>query len=257
VAIVSFAMASTAALPKSVHPSFSVTKSVSRLPVAAQNEPISTLHKYFMALFAAYGSQHWWPGRSRFEVIVGAILTQSTSWTNVEAAIANLRKARLLTPDRMRAIPLAKLAALIRPSGYFRQKAKKLKAFVDFLVGEYGGSLSKMFRTPTDIVRLQLLAVHGIGPETADSILLYAGEHPVFVIDAYTRRILERHDLATSKQSYEQLRSLFETTLPRDPQLFNEYHALIVHTGKHFCRKSVALCEKCPLQPFLPVSAAQ
>jgi endonuclease-3 related protein len=157
----------------------------------------------------------------------------------------------------MHAIPAATLARLIRPSGYFRQKAEKLKAFVDFLFGEYGGSLSRMLRTPTAVLREQLLAVHGIGPETADSILLYAGEHPVFVIDAYTRRILERHALAHAKQSYEGLRALFESTLPRDPQLFNEYHALIVHTGKHFCRKSVALCSRCPLKPFLPASAGQ
>jgi endonuclease III related protein len=248
-------MASSAALPKSVHANSRVTKSVSRLPILAPNAPISTLHKYFLALFAAHGPQHWWPGRSRFEVIVGAILTQSTSWTNVELAISNLRKARLLTPAAMRAIPPAKLASLLRPSGYFRQKAKKLKAFADFLFAAYGASLSRMFQARANILRAELLAVHGIGPETADSILLYAGKHPVFVIDAYTRRILERHGLATKKQSYEQLRSLFETALPRDPQLFNEYHALIVLTGKHFCRKSVALCEKCPLQPFLPASA--
>jgi len=257
VVIVSFAMGSTAALPKSVHAKIDVTKSVSRVRDVASGDPHSTLHKYFLALFEAHGPQHWWPGRSRFEIIVGAILTQNTSWANVEAAIANLRSVRLLTPVAIRAIPVAKLASLIRPSGYFRQKAKKLKTFVDFLFDGYGGSLSRMFRTPTGTLREQLLAVHGIGPETADSILLYAGEHPVFVIDAYTRRILERHALADPKRSYEDLRSLFETTLPRDPQLFNEYHALIVRTGKNFCRKSVAHCNECPLRPFLPASAGQ
>ena len=257
VVIVSFAMASTAALPKSVHAKMDVTKSVSRLCDVATGDAHSTLHKYFLALFEAHGPQHWWPGRSRFEIIVGAILTQSTSWANVEGAIANLRNARLLTPPAIRDIPAAKLASLIRPSGYFRQKAKKLKAFVDFLFDDYSGSLSRMFRTPTAQLREQLLAVHGIGPETADSILLYAGEHPVFVIDAYTRRILERHGLADSKRSYEDLRGLFETTLPRDTQLFNEYHALIVHTGQNFCRRSVARCNECPLKPFLPASACQ
>jgi len=250
-------MASTAALPKSVHAKMDVTKSVSRLCDVATGDAHSTLHKYFLALFEAHGPQHWWPGRSRFEIIVGAILTQSTSWANVEGAIANLRNARLLTPPAIHDIPAAKLASLIRPSGYFRQKAKKLKAFVDFLFDDYSGSLSRMFRTPTAQLREQLLAVHGIGPETADSILLYAGEHPVFVIDAYTRRILERHALADSKRSYEDLRGLFETTLPRDTQLFNEYHALIVHTGQNFCRRSVARCNECPLKPFLPASACQ
>ncbi len=250
-------MASTATLPKSVHTNFTVTKSVSGGRGAERREETSALQKYFTALFDAHGPQFWWPGRSRFEVIVGAILTQSTSWANVEPAIANLREARLLTPAKIRAIRTAKLAALIRPSGYFRQKAKKLKAFVGFLFEQYGGSLSRMFRNPTAELRKQLLGVHGIGPETADSVLLYAGGHPVFVIDAYTRRILERHELAHAKQSYEDLRSLFESALPPDPQLFNEYHALIVHTGKHFCRKSVALCDECALKPFLPASTAR
>ena len=250
-------MASTTALPKSVHAKIDVTKSVSRLRDVAFGDPRSTLHNYFLALFEAHGPQHWWPGRSRFEIIVGAILTQNTSWTNVKAAIANLRSARLLTPPAIRAIPVAKLASFIRSSGYFRQKAKKLKAFVDFLFDDYNGSLSRMFRTPTGTLRERLLAVHGVGPETADSILLYAGEHPVFVIDAYTRRILERHALADPKRSYEDLHSLFETSLPRNPQLFNEDHALIGHTGKNFCRKTAAHCNECPLKPFLPRSAGQ
>lgn len=249
-------MASVVTLSKSVQSNFAVTKSVSRAAVSAQDAEIPSLHKYFMALFDAYGPQDWWPGRSRFEVIVGAILTQSTSWANVEAAIAKLRKAGSLNPAAMKKLSRAKLAALIRPSGYFRQKAKTLKAFVDFLFQEYGGSLSQLFRTPTAALREQLLAVHGIGPETADSILLYAGQHPVFVIDAYTRRILERHGLSTAKGSYEDLRARFESALPHDANLFNEYHALIVHTGKNFCRKSVALCSTCPLKPFLPASAA-
>ena len=203
-------------------------------------------------MLAAYGPQFWWPGRTRFEIIVGAILTQNTSWTNVERAIANLRLERLLTPTAIERVPLARLATLIRYSGYYRQKARKLKAFVAFLRVHYQGSLHRLFSTPTVELREQLLAVHGIGPETADSILLYAGNHAVFVVDAYTRRILERHRLAHRTESYEHIRQLFESTLPADPQLFNEYHALLVHTGKHFCRKSQPDCSRCPLRPFLP-----
>jgi len=212
--------------------------------------------RYFDALCAAFGPQHWWPGRSRFEIIVGAILTQNTSWKNVEAAIRNLRTESLLTPGAMERVPVPKLARLIRASGYFRQKAKKLKAFTSFLFKVHHGSVVRMFRTPTSALREQLLAIHGIGPETADSILLYGGNHPVFVVDAYARRILERHNLATPKQSYEELRCFFESSLPSDAQLFNEYHALIVETGKQYCRKSQALCSECPLKSFLPAGAA-
>jgi len=187
-------------------------------------------------------------------VIVGAILTQSTSWSNVELAIAALRREKLLSLEAIGKLPLSKLARLIRSSGYYRQKARKLHAFVRFVRKNYQGSLDKMFATPTEILREQLLAVHGIGPETADSILLYAGEHPVFVVDAYTRRILERHGLASEKHSYEEIRRLFETNFPSDAQLFNEYHALVVLTGKRFCRKRQAACTECALRPFLPVS---
>src|SRR3984893_15279968 len=184
------------------------------------------LRAYYNALFAAQGPQHWWPGRTAFEVIVGAILTQNTSWTNVELAIRNLRREKLLTPRAMASVSLARLARLVRSSGYFRQKAKKLKCFVHFLRSEYGGSLTRMFRTPTAALREKLLEVHGIGPETADSILLYAGEHPVFVVDAYTRRMLERHQLATPRHSYEEIRQLFESNLTPDAPLYNEFHAL-------------------------------
>lgn len=239
-------------LPNSVAAKPGVTKSVS----AAPSRHAPELRKYFDAMYKAYGPQHWWPGRSRFEVIVGAILTQSTSWNNVAVAIRKLRAEKLLTPEAIENVPPAKLTQVIRASGYFRQKAKKLKAFTEFLFANYAGSLSRMFRTSTPALRAQLLAVHGIGPETADSILLYAGNHSVFVIDAYTRRILERHRIATSKHSYEELRALFEASLPCEPQLFNEYHALIVRIGKDFCRKSVAMCSECPLKDFLPASAA-
>ena len=245
-------MSFPASLPNSVRSRPAVTKIVSRHTRTLPYAKLPILNNYFQALYASYGPQYWWPGRSRFEVIVGAILTQNTSWANVEAAIKNLRAANLLTPPAIEDAPLAMLARLVRPSGYFRQKAKKLKAFTRFLYTHYAGSLSRMFQTSTSLLREQLLSVHGIGPETADSILLYAGKHPVFVIDAYLRRILERHGLAVPEHSYEALRSLFESSLPQDPQLFNEYHALIVRTGKDFCRKSAALCVTCPLRLFLP-----
>ena len=210
------------------------------------------LNFYYEALLRAHGPQHWWPGRTRFEVIVGAILTQNTNWSNAERAIVQLRRAGLLTPTAIDGVPLARLSQLIRSSGYFRQKARKLKGFVRFLRKQYEGSLDKMFASPTEELREQLLAVHGIGPETADSILLYAGRHPVFVVDAYARRILERHNLMKRTHSYEEIRRLFEASLPASAPLFNEVHALIVHTGKHFCRKSNPLCRDCALRTFLP-----
>jgi endonuclease-3 related protein len=234
----------------SAPPSQSGRGTRSRITPAPELLPI--LPQYYDALFQAHGEQHWWPGRAPFEVIVGALLVQNTNWMNAARAIANLRQANLLTPSAIESVPQAKLARLIRSSGYFRQKARKLKAFVNFLRKEHRGSLAAMFRAPTAKLREQLLAVHGVGPETADSILLYAGDHPVFVVDAYTRRILERHGLATGKESYEEIRELFEKSLPKDPQLFNEFHALIVHTGKNFCRTRAPLCSQCPLRSFLP-----
>ena len=207
---------------------------------------------YFDALFAAHGPQHWWPGRTPFEIIVGAILVQNTAWTNVATAIEHLRRAKLLTPRAIEKISTPRLQRLIRSSGYFRQKTKKLKAFVRFLHREYHGSLSKMFRAPTPTLRGQLLAIHGIGPETADSILLYAAKHPVFVVDAYTRRILERHGHPHARLGYEDVRQLFERNLAPDVALYNEFHALIVHTGKHFCRPRDPRCGECPLKPLLP-----
>jgi endonuclease-3 related protein len=211
--------------------------------------------RYFAAMSQALGPMHWWPARTPFEVIVGAILTQNTSWANVERAIANLRSAQMLTPSAISEARMSRLAVLVRPSGYFRQKAKKLKAFVRFLQREYGGSLKRMFDTPTGILREKLLSVHGIGPETADSILLYAGNHPVFVVDAYTHRIFGRHGITDGKPQYENVRELFETALPRDSQLFNEFHALVVNTGKNWCRKNEPLCAECPLGPLLLASS--
>jgi len=228
---------------------------------ASESAAKPVLYSYFDSLFAAYGPQHWWPGRTRFEIIVGAILTQNTSWKNVERAIANLRSAKLLSPDAIAKIGPARLAAHLRPSGYFRQKTQTLKTFVSFLFEKYEGSLNCLFATPTNLLREQLLALRGIGPETADSILLYAGNHSVFVVDAYARRLLDRHGLLPpgarggSRRAYEQIRSLFESQLPRDPRLFNEFHALIVRTGKSHCRKTAPLCSSCPLSSFLTASS--
>jgi endonuclease III related protein len=213
---------------------------------------VPALHKYFDTLYTAHGPQYWWPGHTRFEIIVGAILTQNTSWTNVERAIRNLRAADLLSPNAVLRARSTKLARLLRPAGYFREKTKTLKSFVKLLFESYRGSLNRMFATPTPIIRAELIAVRGIGPETADSILLYAGKHPVFVVDAYTRRILERHGLSRPRAAYEEVRKMFEASLPADHQLFNEFHALIVHTGKHFCHKTNPDCEHCPLRSFLP-----
>jgi len=212
----------------------------------------TSLRNSYDVLFAAYGPQHWWPGRTAFEIIVGAILTQNTSWSNVEIAMRNLRREKLLTPRAIERVSLPRLAQLIRSSGYFRQKAKKLKCFVRFLRSEHGGSLHRMFRTPTTVLREKLLAVHGIGPETADAILLYAGKHPVFVVDAYTRRMLERHGLAEPTHSYEEIRQVFERSLPSDAPLYNEFHALIVRNGKEYCRTSNPGCSECPLHSLLP-----
>jgi len=169
---------------------------------------------YYHTLFSAWGRQHWWPAQSRFEVIVGAYLTQNTSWSNVERALGSLRQARRLSISGIRRTPLPVLGMLIRSAGYFRQKAQRLKTFVQFLDRCYGGSLSRMFAQSTAQLREELLALNGVGPETADSILLYAGNHPVFVVDAYTRRILERHEIISPRVGYDEVRELFERALP-------------------------------------------
>jgi endonuclease III related protein len=209
------------------------------------------LDEYYNSLFTAFGPQHWWPGKTQFEVIVGAILTQNTSWMNVARAIENLRGAGLLTQTAIERAPLPRIEALIRPSGYFRQKARKLKAFCTFLRAEYRGSLKRMFETPTIVLREKLLGVFGIGPETADSILLYAGEHPVFVADAYAKRMLARHGWADPQAKYEEVRWIVERQFPGDTERFNEFHALIVNTGKNFCRPQEPLCGECPLGRYL------
>jgi endonuclease-3 related protein len=199
------------------------------------------------------GPTGWWPARTPFEVAVGAILTQNTAWRNVEKSITNIRKNNLLSARSLAAVPVQRLAPLIRPSGYFRLKSQRLKNFVDFLQHEYAGSMAKMAREPADSLREELLGVTGIGPETADSILLYALGKPVFVVDAYTRRILSRHGIVVVEQmDYEELRSFFEENLPCDLTLFKEFHALLVIAGSRFCKKN-ALCNECPLRPLMTV----
>ncbi len=179
----------------------------------AQTSPAETIRAFYCTLFRAWGRQHWWPARSRFEVIAGAFLTQNTAWTNVERALQNLRRAGILSLRGIREIPAAELALLTRSAGYFRQKAQRMKNFVEFLDRRYAGSLDRLFAQPTEQLRAELMALNGIGPETADSILLYAGNHPAFVVDAYTRRILERHGLAPARAAYDDIRRLMESAL--------------------------------------------
>ena len=202
-------------------------------------------------LYAAYGPQHWWPGETPFEVSVGAILTQSAAWSNVEKAIANLKVANALSPEGLCRLDEGELAQLIYPSGYFNAKARKLKAFVALLFERFGGQLEKLLATPLADLRPLLLATHGIGPETADSILLYAAGCPVFVVDAYTRRLFFRLGLAPERDSYEAWRRLFMDVLPPDVPLFNEYHALVVCHGKKLCRRR-PLCAACSLLSICP-----
>lgn len=201
----------------------------------------------YQRLYKAFGPQHWWPARTPFEVTAGAILTQNTSWNNVEKAIENLRAANCLSPRKIRDISLPRLAKLIRPSGYYNIKAKRLKSFIDFLFQEYSGSLPQMSKINLPKLRQQLLSVKGIGPETADSILLYACKKPVFVVDAYTRRILERHRILDGRIQYLEVQNIFIRHLQPDTQLFNEFHALLVRLGKDFCKKK-PLCTLCPLE---------
>jgi endonuclease III related protein len=238
---------------------------------------------------ARFGHLHWWPGETPFEVCVGAILTQNTAWTNVERAIANLKAARVLAPEKLFALPEAQLAQLIRPAGYFNVKARRLRSFLRVLVEEFGGDLKKLFAGETSAVRERLLAIHGVGPETADSMLLYAGEHHSFVIDAYTKRIFSRHGWGQSgmqpastsfrrgraeaaseggkveseqkrEVSYDGLKSLCESAMQQKSgaarlDYWQDYHAQLVMVGKHFCRPRAPRCDECPLKPLLPRKA--
>ena len=204
------------------------------------------LKDIYERLYRAFGPQHWWPGDTPFEITVGAILTQNTNWGNVEKAIANLKRQKVLSARKIHELTHEKLAGLIKPAGYFNVKSKRLKSFIEFLMDDYGGSLKKMAKEDLTPLREKLLAVHGIGPETADSILLYALDKPVFVIDAYTKRALSRHGVLSYDEPYEIYQGLFHGELKKDVRLFNEYHALFVRLGKEYCRPR-PLCEGCPL----------
>ena len=211
------------------------------------NQSISqTLQNIYRRLMACYGPQHWWPAEEPFEVIVGAILTQSAAWGNVEKAIANLKAAKVLSAEALNRLSLSGVAALIRPCGYYNAKALKLKSLAHWLGKYYGNNLGKLFANDADHLRQQLLAIHGIGQETADSIILYAANKPIFVIDAYTRRIINRIGLAPGSNSYTAYQTLFMDNLPADAGLFNEYHALLVCLGKSACRRR-PLCRQCCL----------
>lgn len=211
---------------------------------------MNKLRVIYEALYKAFGPQHWWPGDTFFEVAVGAILTQNTNWGNVEKAIDNLKAAQALSARKIHEMPIDKLSALIRPAGYFNVKAKRLKSFVCFLMDDHHGSMTKMKREDLQTLREKLLAVNGVGPETADSILLYALDKPVFVIDAYTKRILSRHKIMDHDEPYEAFQGLFHEALARDTRLFNEYHAVLVRTGKDYCRPKPH-CHDCPLYDML------
>ena len=249
----------------------------------ALSDPSRTVREIYRRLSLAWGPQHWWPAESPFEVVVGAFLTQNTSWTNVEKAIAGLRAAGALSAQGVRELGIHELEQLIRPSGYFRQKAKRLKEFVKFLDSRYGGSVEKMLQQPTAHIREELLVLNGIGPETADSILLYAGSHPIFVVDAYSRRVLERHEAVSANAKYDEIREIVERALQREAattrpgleslsenrpvvhpasamsmmsrdarvQVLNEMHGLFVQLGKHHCAKKEPACDRCPLGDLL------
>jgi len=214
---------------------------------------LTATHEVFHRLLNSLGPQHWWPGHSAWEVMIGAVLVQNTTWKNVERAINNLREADLLEPRRLLGLPSAELAELIRPAGYYRLKTKRLRNLMQFVVRQYDGSLEALRTTPWRDLREALLGIKGIGPETADSILLYALEQPVLVVDTYTHRIFARHGWIDYDADYHRLQEHLMSELPEDVKLFNELHALLVHVGHHFCRRRPK-CEQCPLRDLLPAA---
>ncbi|MGB9719960.1 MAG: endonuclease III domain-containing protein [bacterium] len=203
----------------------------------------------YQHLLKEFGPQHWWPGDSPFEIMIGAILTQNTNWQNVEKAIRNIKKAGLLDPKFL-LVNRKKIPQLIKPSGFYRLKTDRLVNFLNYFVDEYDGNVANFNGIDTDFLRSELLAISGIGPETADSILLYALNKPVFVVDTYTRRIFSRHKLISEDADYDDIQRFFKDNLPESTQLYNEYHALIVRLGKQYCKKNEPLCDSCPLYIF-------
>ena len=218
-------------------------------PASRRRTPLGN---YYQRLVQHFGPQGWWPARTRMQVILGAILTQNTSWKNAARAIGNFRKAGLLSLESLRHASAAELEACVRPAGFYRQKSATIRNFIAWLDCNYQGSLRALFAGPADRVRLEVLGLKGIGPETADAILLYAGRKAFFVADAYTRRVLSRHGWLPPRATYADAQALLHRELPRDEQLFNEFHALIVEAGKRYCRLQAPDCEPCPLREFLP-----
>jgi endonuclease-3 related protein len=226
-----------------------------RFRIADYEVPVNTLsdklNQIYKLLLKAYGPQKWWPAESSLEVMVGAVLTQNTNWQGVEKAIAKLKRVNLLDPHKLKAIPTEELSRLIKPAGYFNLKARRLKNLIGMVVEAYGGDLAAMGQTETAQLRQKLLLVNGVGPETADSILLYACHRPIFVVDTYTYRVTNRHALVEEEVNYQALQDFFMQHLPLDVDMFNEYHALLVKVGKLHCKRK-ARCEGCPLEPLLP-----
>ncbi|HON06841.1 MAG TPA: endonuclease III domain-containing protein [Verrucomicrobiota bacterium] len=215
------------------------------------------LNQAYKLMRQRFGHQHWWPGENEFEICIGAILTQNTAWSNVEKAFNNLRNAKVLTPQKLYNLPLEKLALLIKPAGYYNVKARRLRNFLEVLVKDFSGDLEEMLSGDLNVVRNRLLAIKGIGNETADSMLLYAGRHLSFVIDAYTKRIFYRHDWCDIDADYEDLKGLCEQLLKADTSTdlldyWQDYHAQLVMVGKNFCKSRVPECENCPLGSLLP-----
>jgi endonuclease III related protein len=205
------------------------------------------LSRIYFRLYSVFGPQHWWPADSVFEVMVGAILTQNTNWLNVEKAIQALKAKKLLDAKRLDQLTSKRLASLIKSAGYYNVKAARLKSFLKFFLDSYAGKIKFMAAQDLMNLRKQLLAVVGIGPETADSILLYALNKPIFVVDAYTKRIFSRHDLIKAEAEYSEVQNFFMRNLKPDVRIFNEFHALLVRLGKDYCHKHNPKCEACPL----------
>lgn len=214
--------------------------------------PKPSLMRYYEELLRSYGPQGWWPARTRLEVVVGAILTQNAAWRNAALAIRQMRKARLLNLRKLMAADQNELEACIRPAGFFRQKAATIRRFLDFLDKNHGGSLRRLFSQNATALRQRMLDIKGLGPESVDAILLYAGNMPFFVADAYTRRVLSRHGWLRDAATYAEAQAYLHRELPRDAALFNEFHALLVETGKRYCLRRAPKCEKCPLRYDLP-----
>jgi len=236
-----------------------VKRSIQAVKRSASSRRPAALRRAYALMRERFGHQNWWPADSPFEVCVGAILTQNTSWANVERAITRLKNAGVIDPAKLFMLPEKQLARLIRPAGYFNVKTRRLRSFLRVLVEEFHGDLDQLFAGSTPAVRERLLAINGIGPETADSMLLYAGGHGSFVIDAYTKRVFHRHQWCHADASYDDLKAVCETALDRPPSdgrldYCQDYHAQLVMVGKHFCRTRNPLCAECPLKPLLPCS---